>query len=59
MTNSLFRQEVLNAQKTRWTGAIILTRPVSFVFLTLCVAGIAVALMAFGVWGEYTKRSTV
>lgn len=59
MTNSLFRQEVLNAQKTRWTGAIILTRLVSFVFLTLCVAGIAVALMAFGVWGEYTKRSMV
>ena len=56
---NLFRQEVLDAQKTNWTGTIILTRPVSFTFLTLCALGIGLMLVAFLIWGEYTKRSTV
>lgn len=57
--SNLFRQEALDAQKTNWTGTIILTRPVSFTFLTLCALGIGLMLVAFLIWGEYTKRSTV
>lgn len=55
-----FRQEVLDAQKTSWTGTIILTRPVSFIFLTVCALLVGLILVAFLIWGgEYTKRSTV
>lgn len=56
---TLFRQEVLDAQKANWTGSIILTRPVSFTFLTFCALLIGLVLVAFLIWGEYTKRSTV
>ncbi len=55
----LFRKEVLEAQRVRWTGTIILTRPFGSVFLTLCALGMGLVLVAFGIWGEYTKRSTV
>lgn len=56
---TLFRQEALDAQKTNWTGTIILTRPVSFTFLTFCALLIGLVLVAFLIWGDYTKRSTV
>lgn len=57
--SQLFRKEVFDAQKVNWTGTIILTRPVSFTFLTCCALAIGLTLVAFAVWGEYTKRSTV
>ncbi|WP_435938612.1 HlyD family secretion protein [Moraxella bovoculi] len=56
---NLFRQEALDAQKAKWTGTIILTRPVSFTFLTCCALLIGLVLVAFLIWGDYTKRSTV
>lgn len=57
--SNLFRKEVFDAQKVNWTGTIILTRPVSFTFLTCCALAVGLVLVAFAVWGEYTKRSTV
>lgn len=59
MTNPLFRPEALSAQKANWTGSVILTTPISFTFLSLCAFAIALVLVGFLVWGEYTKRSTV
>lgn len=59
MSKDLFRKEVFDAQKVNWTGSIILTRPVSFTFLTCCALAIGLTLVAFATWGEYTKRSTV
>ncbi|MFL1732346.1 hypothetical protein [Moraxella oculi] len=44
---NLFRQEALDAQKTNWTGTIILTRPVSFTFLTFCALLIGLVLVTF------------
>lgn len=59
MSSNLFRKEVLDANQTRWTGSIILSRPFSFTFLTVCAVCIALVIVAFAIWGNYTKRSTV
>lgn len=59
MSSNLFRKEVLDANQTRWTGSIILSRPFSFTFLTVCALCIALVIVAFAIWGNYTKRSTV
>ncbi len=55
----LFRAAALNAQKNNWLGHILLIRPVSYQFLTLLAVLFACLLIAFMVWGSYTKRSTV
>lgn len=59
MSSNLFRKEALDAKKTKWTGNIILSRPFSFTFLTICALCIALVIIAFAIWGSYTKRSTV
>lgn len=59
MSLNLFRKEVFDAKQTRWMGTIILSRPFSFTFLTVCALIIALAIIAFAILGNYTKRSTV
>ena len=59
MSSNLFRKEALDAKQAKWTGNIILSRPFSFTFLTICALCIALVIIAFAVWGSYTKRSTV
>lgn len=60
MTNPpLFRHAALNAQKNYWLGTILLIRPMSYLFLTLMALLFAGIVVAFMVWGTYTKRSTV
>lgn len=59
MSSNLFRKEVLDAKQAKWTGNIILSRPLSFTFLTICALCIALVIIAFAIWGSYTKRSTV
>lgn len=59
MSSNLFRKEVIEANKTKLTGDIILTRPFSFTLLTICTLFIALVLVAFSIFGSYTKRSTV
>jgi membrane fusion protein len=59
MSSDLFRKEVLNSKKNKWVGSIILSRPFSFTFLTICAVIIGLIIIAFSVWGSYTKRSTV
>src|SRR5262244_3922363 len=56
---SLFRVESEQARATSWLGRIVLIRPLSFTFLTLAALGVAVALAAFFVLGEYTRKSRV
>lgn len=56
---SLFRQQAIDNQKTQMHGTIILVRPISFTFLTVCALLVGLVLVAFLIWGEYTKRSTV
>lgn len=55
----LFRTAALNAQKNNWLGKIILIRPTSYLFLTMVAILCASMVVAFMVWGSYTKRSAV
>lgn len=55
----LFRTAALNAQKHNWLGKIILIRPTSYLLLTGVAAGCAMVVVAFMVFGTYTKRSAV
>lgn len=55
----LFRSAALGAHKTKWLGDIVLIRPFSYKVLTAIAAGMALVVIAFMVWGTYTKRSTV
>ncbi|WIM05764.1 MAG: HlyD family efflux transporter periplasmic adaptor subunit [Candidatus Nitricoxidivorans perseverans] len=55
----LFRAAALGAHKTKWQGDIVLIRPLSYTVLTAVAAFLALVVIAFMVWGTYTKRSTV
>ncbi len=57
--NQLFRPAALRARETKWLGEIVLIRPVTFSALTALAAALAAAVVAFLIWGSYTKRSTV
>lgn len=55
----LFRPEVLEAKRGSWLGSISLAQPVRLWVLT-CVGAIsATVVLAFLVFGEYTRRSRV
>ena len=56
---ALFRSEAEEARASAWLGRIILVRPLSFAFLTATALGIAVAMGAFFVIGEYTRKARV
>lgn len=55
----IFRLEALNAQQTKWLGDIVMIRPLSFAVLTAFAVGLAATVIAFLIWGSYTKRSTI
>src|SRR5688572_15315251 len=55
----LFRSESEEARASAWLGRILLMRPLSFTLLTLAAIGVAVALAALFVWGEYTRKARV
>lgn len=59
MANTLFRPEALSAQKVDWIGKVVITTPISFAFMTFCGFLVGLVLVAFLIWGEYTKRSTI
>jgi membrane fusion protein len=55
----LYRPAAVHAKQMKWLGDIILVRPLSFSFLAIFAVVIAGLVIAFLVWGTYTKRSTV
>src|SRR5260221_5328425 len=55
----LYRPESEQARSTAWLGRVVLIRPMSFTFLTLCALGFAVLLAIFFVCGEYTRKARV
>lgn len=59
MSKKLFRDQALEAQKSKWIGEVILIRPFSFTILTLFVVIFTLILLAFIFLGSYTKRTTV
>lgn len=56
---ALFREEVLQARQAQWLGVIRIGRPLSFTLVTTTAIAIAGALVAFALWGEVTRKSTV
>ena len=55
----LFRQESENARSTAWLGRVVLIRPVSFTFITVCALAFSLALGLFFICGEYTRKARV
>ena len=54
--SKLFRDEVINAKRGEWLGTIRLATPLSHRLLTVFALVLGMALMAFLVVGEYTRR---
>ena len=55
----IFRRESQDARATAWLGRVVLIRPVSFTFITACAIAFSLALVAFFVCGEYTRKARV
>jgi membrane fusion protein len=56
---SLFRSESEQARATAWLGRVLLARPLSFSILALLAVSMAVALGAYFVFGDYTRKARV
>ena len=56
---ALFRRETEEARANAWLGRILLTRPLSFAVLTTTALAIVVAIGAYFVVGEYTRKARV
>lgn len=59
MSKKIFRNQAINAQKTKWIGEVVLIRPFSFTILTICVAIICIMIILLLSFATYTKRTTV
>jgi len=57
MSSGLFRAQVRAHAESAWLGTILLIQPASFAFLAACAFAIAVAMGAFLVFGEYTRKA--
>jgi len=55
----LFRSEALSNQQRDWLGSIQLIRPVSLALLTGFVVLVAIAVAAYLMLGEYTRKARV
>ncbi len=53
----LFREEVHAAQAAQWLGCVRLQRPLSFTLVTGTAVTLALALVAFSVWGEVNRKA--
>lgn len=58
-TERLFRDEALEHQRTQLLGTIVLTPRLSGLWLGVSAAALALALIAFLVFGSHTRRVTV
>ncbi|MBK5256363.1 MAG: hypothetical protein JJE39_10055, partial [Vicinamibacteria bacterium] len=56
---ALFRRETEEARANAWLGTILLTRPLSFTVLTAAGLAMVVAIGAYFVVGEYTRKARV
>jgi membrane fusion protein len=57
--SSLFRSEALLAQGAQCHGEIVMTHPPAHGFMAALFASLGAALIAFALWGTYTKRVAV
>jgi membrane fusion protein len=54
----LFRPEAVDAQRQQWLGGVQLVRPPSLAWITAGVVCTALAVCAFLLLGEYTRKAT-
>ncbi len=59
MADPLFRQEALEFQRQRSLGEVVVVQPLSFRLLTAIAVSIAMAVIGFAFWGEYTRKAHV
>jgi membrane fusion protein len=59
MSNQLFRQEAIDAQREKFLGEASLARPVPFWVFTGLAIGAATLVIIVAVWGQYTRRERV
>ena len=59
MRPTLFRQEAVAFSKERSFGEVVLLRPPSSSWLTAGAIMLALAVVAFSFWGEYTRKAHV
>ncbi|MBT2323613.1 biotin/lipoyl-binding protein [Variovorax paradoxus] len=52
----LFRSEVFAARQDGWLGDVVLVRPMSFLVLSVFFTVLAASLVAYLVWGQYTRK---
>lgn len=55
---SLFRPEAVEAQQQHWLGRVQLVQPLSLTLLTVGALLVAVAVAAFLLLGQYTRKAT-
>ncbi|WP_425256980.1 HlyD family secretion protein [Rubrivivax sp. RP6-9] len=55
----LFRPEAVEAQRQQWLGRVQLVRPLGLSVITAGIVVVAVALVAFLSFAEYTRKATV
>ena len=56
---SLFRREAIEAHRQQWMGEVRLVRPVSMSVLVVLLIAVAIAVGAWLVLGEYTRKAHV
>ena len=59
MSQKLFRQEALDAQREKFFGEATIARPLPMWALTALAVGAAGIMVAVAVWGQYTRRERV
>ncbi|HEU0201145.1 MAG TPA: HlyD family efflux transporter periplasmic adaptor subunit [Burkholderiaceae bacterium] len=59
MRSTLFRQEALDSHRDRQLGDVLLARPVALSLLTTLGALVALAVVLFGFFAEYTRKAHV
>jgi membrane fusion protein len=59
MRHALFRQEALDFHREKLLGDVVLVRPLSVSLLTSAAVCIALTVVGFAFWGEYTRKAHV
>src|SRR5215813_4971073 len=59
MRRALFRQEALDFHREKILGDVVLVRPLSISLLTSVAVLIALTVVGFVFWGEYTRKAHV
>lgn len=59
MATKLFRQQAIDAQREKLLGEVSLARTVPMWGYTVLAVACAVGLVAFSIWGEYSRRERV